>query len=122
MLTGVLLHVVAAPFGVYGSANHSSPCRWLVCFDVVDHTAVLGLDDFGDPKPLRRFTFFRGHPAGIVNLASTGWIESRAVEENPVAAIDLRRRNHLGDFTFEIAKKGIVIVETFGHVLIRCFD
>jgi hypothetical protein len=83
----------------------------------VNHPAVFSLDNFSDTQPsIDGRLVARLEVSGVVDLTATGRIESGAIEEYAVAAIDLRGGNHFGDLTFEFAEEGIAVIETFRHI------
>ena len=78
MLSGVLLHVIAAAGRVDLSADRSSRREifdWR--FEVVDDSSILGVSDLGDFELL----VFDRDRADVENLSSTGGIEGGAVED-----------------------------------------
>ena len=112
MLSGVLLHVVAAAEAVdFGVDVRAGLERGLVevalGFEVVDDASVFGVGDFGDFE----LRVSRCDGAGVVDLASAGGIEGRAVEDERRA----RGVNDVTDFGVEVVEEGVVVVEAVGH-------
>jgi hypothetical protein len=79
--------------------------------EVVDDSTVFGFGDFGDVEP-----FIGGdQPTGVVDLASAGWVKSRAVENQGRA----RCFDYRANFGVKIVKKGIMVIEAVGHACFR---
>src|ERR1700675_3531991 len=59
------------------------------------------------------------YPARVMHLAAAGRVKSGAVEEYSVPRIDFRGGHDLGDFTLEVVKERVAIVETVRHTHIH---
>ena len=113
MLSGVLLHVVAAAFGIdaamYRGACQRQPRRR---FQVVNDPAVFPIRNFRDSQaiaPVER------QPSGVVDLTATGWIERRFAQDDREARLLGRGRRHVLDNRIEFVHFRAVVVKTIGH-------
>src|SRR5581483_470384 len=108
MLSRVLLHVVAATGGIDFTADPGSRDQILHRrFEVMDHPAIFGFGNFGDPKS----ALAASDPASIVELSTAGGIERGAVQDHAGtwALADFSNRR------LESVEEGILIVEALSH-------
>ena len=108
MLSGVLLHVIAAAGSVDLTMDfRSSPELFWRSFEVVDDASVCGISDLGDFE----IFVFCGNDTGVEDLAAAGWVEGGAVEEKSWLGIRLK----FTYFGFEVVEERVVVVEALGH-------
>ncbi len=108
MLSGMLLHVVAAA-GEIDLAAHARAGLEVVrrSFKVVHDASVFEVGDFADFVTDR----VGGDDARVEDLASAGGVEGGAVEDD-CRALGLWE---FFDFGFEVVEEGIVVVKAVGH-------
>src|SRR5580698_3457092 len=113
MLSGVLLHMLAAAFGIDATANANADGRQLGWrLDVMQYSAVLCVRYFCNSQTLRTF---EREPPGVVHLTAAGGIERRLAQDNGWPWL-LRRRRYDGfNHGIEFVGLGIVVVKAFGH-------
>ncbi len=114
MLSGVLLHVVAAACGIDLAVDAGSGLEGFSLrivqrgFEVVHDSAVFRVGDFGDSE---FGVCVRSDPSGVEYLAAAGGIEGGAVENERRA----RGVEDFADFGVEVVEERIVVVEACGH-------
>ena len=117
MLSSVLLHVVAAAFGI-DAAMHRGACQRQPRrrFQVVDDPAVFGVRNFGDSQPLGpAVATVDRQPSRVVNLPAAGGIErSFPQDESRTRLLGRGRCNGL-DHGVEFMDFRAVVVKTLGH-------
>src|SRR5262249_48096258 len=107
MLTGVLLHVVAAAGRVNAAVNSGS--RRDRCGSEMEDAAIFFVRDVDN----RNFPVAGERELSrVMDLATASRIERRAVQHHGVPAVTLERLDHAG---VEVVEERIVVVETLGH-------
>src|ERR1051325_1475154 len=113
MLSGVLLHVIAAAFAIDDEVHQRVARDADLCgsrINVVDDSPAIRLRDFRDPKT--DFVGLTSKPTGVVQLATTGRIEGTAVQDH---ADTLALGSELDDLGVELQQSGVGVVEALGH-------
>jgi hypothetical protein len=109
MLSGMLLHVVAAARGVDLAADAGSGREIFDrSFQVVDDSAIFRVGDFRDSESL---VAVDGDRADVEDLSSASRVKGGTIEDEgwTLACGDLF------DFGVEVVEEGVVVVETVGH-------
>jgi hypothetical protein len=113
MLSGVLLHVVAAAFGIDAAADPDARNRQLWGrFEVVENPAIFRIRNFRYPQALGPF---ERKPSSIVDLTAAGGIERSFPQDNGRARLVRRERRDFLDHRIEFVNFRTIVVKTFGH-------
>jgi len=108
MLSGVLLHVIAAAINVDLAVNPASLFNPRRDFENVQNRAVIFLGYFGDTQPV----VSTNNPACIKDLSAARGIERSAIEDERRPGVD---GSELDDLRVEFVEERIVVVEMFRH-------
>src|SRR5262249_5334241 len=118
MLAAVLLHMIAAALNVDQPAYFCAGRKHLR--DSVPHFTCVGFKNILDRNFERHSRFgFCPQSSGIKRLATAGWIKRSTIQFHRPrglvsVALEFLRVRHVGA---KGVKKGVVVVETFGHSL-----
>src|SRR5271165_4967432 len=118
MLTRMLLHVVAPAFNVDQTVNAGALLNRSCIFKNVEDLPVVSFRDLG----YAQFIVLISHPGTknptrVKDLPSAGGIERSPIQNNGSTRVGIRRGNQIQHFRIKFAKKRVVVVETFGHIL-----
>src|SRR6266853_5367882 len=113
MLSGVLLHVVAAAFRINTAADpdaRNRQLRWR--FQVVKNPAIFRIRNFRYPQALGPF---EREPPRVVNLPAAGWIERSFPQDDSRARLLSGGRCDLFDNRIEFVHFRTVVVKAPSH-------
>ncbi len=113
VLSGVLLHVIAASFRIDAAPHPDTRNRQLRRrFEVVENPAVFRIRNFRNPQALGPF---KRQPAGVVDLTAAGWIERGLPQDDSRTRFVSRGRRDAFDDRIEFVNFRIIVIKTFGH-------
>src|ERR1019366_8827679 len=117
MLSGVLLHVIVAAFGI-DAAMHRGPRERQPRrrFQVVDDPAVFCVGNFCDAEASVVFAVpAQREPSSVMHLAAAGRIKRRFPQDDRRARLLRRGECYVLDNRIEFVNFRAVVIKTFGH-------
>src|SRR5260370_16092637 len=113
MLSGVLLHVVAAAFWIDAAAAADAGNQQLRRrFQVMENPAVFRIRNFSYPQALGSF---ERQPSRVMHLAAASWIERGFPQDDRRTRLISGGRRDFLDNGIEFVHFRTVVVKTFGH-------
>jgi hypothetical protein len=113
MLSRVLLHVVAATFGIDAAADSDARNRQLRRrFQEVKNPAIFRIRNF---RYAQAFSPFKREPSSVVDLTAAGWIERGFPQDDSRSRLLSGGRCDVFDYGIEFVHIRTIIVETFSH-------